>query len=271
MSEKTVKSERLERTARLAWVPIVKMKVNPVCQREVRPHWVEKIAGSFDPEQFGTPTVNLRDGWFYILDGQHRIEAFKRWVGEWTAQSIQCWQYVGMNEAQEAETFLRLQETVQVSAFDKFRVGLQARRSEETNMDAIARLKGFRFAQTKDDRTIGSVNTARKAFRRGEGVFARTLNIIGEAFPGYPVDAKVLDGTSLVCARYNGDLKDNVAIERLGGIRGGQDGLLARAATLKKQTGASMAHCVAAAIVDTINKGHGGKKMPSWWKQMEND
>lgn len=264
MSEKT-ESPRLKRAARLGWIPVAKMKVNPVCQREVRQHWVEKIAGAFDPEQFGTPTVNERDGWFYIVDGQHRIEAFKRWVGDWSAQSIQCWLYSDLTEAQEAELFLRLQETVSVSAFDKFRVGLQARRPEETNMDAIARLKGFRFAQTRDDRAIASVTTARKVFRRGEGVFARTLSIIGDAFPGAPVEAVILDGVGLLCARYNGDLRDDVAIKRLAETRGGVNGVIGKAATFRKATGNSMAHCVAGAIVEIINRG-GGKKLPSWWK-----
>lgn len=69
---------RVERDARLRWVPIPKMKINPLAQREVVPAWVDHIAADFDLEQIGTPSVNSRDGSFYIIDGQHRIEALKQ-------------------------------------------------------------------------------------------------------------------------------------------------------------------------------------------------
>jgi hypothetical protein len=39
-----------------------------------------------------------------------------------------------------------------------------------------------------------------------------------------------------------------------------------RARLAKNQTNASLNHCVAAGAVDIINRGKGGKKLPSWWK-----
>ena len=64
MTETT--STRVERDAKLRWIPIAKMKVNPVAQRSENPARVDHIAVNLDLEQLGTPTVNERDGWFYI-------------------------------------------------------------------------------------------------------------------------------------------------------------------------------------------------------------
>lgn len=35
----------------------------------------------------------------------------------------------------------------------------------------------------------------------------------------------------------------------------------------RKQTGNAKGHCVAAAAVDINNRGRGGKKLPSWWRE----
>lgn len=71
------RNTKITRQARLRWVPIAQMKVNPLAQRELNQARVDKLAANFDPEQIGTPTVNHRDGAYYIIDGQHRIEALK--------------------------------------------------------------------------------------------------------------------------------------------------------------------------------------------------
>lgn len=55
-------------------------------------------------------------------------------------------------------------------------------------------------------------------------------------------------------------------VKKLAGSRGGVNGLLNNAAMWREKTGQTVAHCVAAAAVDLINQGRGGKKLPSWWK-----
>jgi hypothetical protein len=48
-------------------------------------------------------------------------------------------------------------------------------------------------------------------------------------------------------------------------MHGGVNGLLGRAEQIRRQTGNPKNHCVAAAAVEAINRGRGGKKLPSWW------
>jgi hypothetical protein len=57
---------RIERQARLRWVPLSRMRVNPLAQRDLNQARVAKLAAVFDPEKMDTPTVNYRGG-----PGQH--------------------------------------------------------------------------------------------------------------------------------------------------------------------------------------------------------
>src|SRR5574342_399774 len=116
---------RAERRAVLTWVPLKAMRVNPLAQRDLNEARVDRLVTEFDLEQFGAPTVNHRDDHYNIIDGQHRIEALKRWFGEgaWEDQQVQCFTYGGLSEDQEAEVFLRLNDTLTVNVFTKFKIG----------------------------------------------------------------------------------------------------------------------------------------------------
>lgn len=92
---------RMERVPRLRWVALNRMKISPLAQRELNSARVDHLVAEFDPDQFGTPTVSERDGWFFVIDGQHRVEAARRALGP--DQHIQCWVYSDLAEADEAE------------------------------------------------------------------------------------------------------------------------------------------------------------------------
>lgn len=264
-SNATNNRNRVERAARLKWVPIALTRVSPLAQRELNPSRVNKIAASLDVERIGTPTVNERSGHFYVIDGQHRIEALKE--HGWGDQQIQCWTYVGLTEEEEAEMFLVLNDTLTVDAFSKFRIGVRAGRAEECDIDRIVQAQGLRISQDKKDGAISAVGTLRRLYSRSDGkTLGRTLRIIRDAYGDAGLEAAVIDGVGLVCARYNGELDDAQAVARLSSALGGVGGLLSKSFVLQRASGQPRAHCVAAAVVDTINSGKGGKKLPSWWR-----
>lgn len=70
----------------------------------------------------------------------------------------------------------------------------------------------------------------------------------------------------MVCARYDSLLDEQRAIELLSKARGGVNGLLGKAETIRRQTGGTKFHCVAAGAVEIINAGRGGKKLPAWFR-----
>lgn len=265
------KGPRLGEEGHLGWVPLAQMRVRPEGQgqRLYRPHHAREIAAEFDPKKFGTPTVNAVDGFYWVVNGVHRIEAYKMHLGEgrWEDQLVQCRVHENLTIPEEADLFDGLNHAKNVDAFAKFMNRATAGRSEENAVYALIQLKGLRIARKPADGTLCCASTLLRVHRRGEGVLARTLDLDVKAYGNAGLEAPIIDGLGLFCARYNGgELRDDVAIKRLSETRGNVAGLLGKAAILRKQTGAALPHCVAAAAVEIINKGGKGKKLTSWWK-----
>lgn len=262
MTDRT--NARVQRTARLKWIPIANMKVSPVAQRDLNQARVDRLAADFDLEQLGTPTVNERDGNFYILDGQHRIEALKQ-IG-YGDQQVQCWTYSDLSDAEMADRFDRLNDTLAVHAFDKFRIRVNAGRERECDIDRVVRAQGLIVSRDVLPGAISAVGTLTRVYNRAGGVvLGKALRIIRDAFGDSGLEAPVIDGIGLLCQRYNGELDEAVAVERLKKLNAGASGLLGKAEVIRKQTGNAKGHCVAAAAVEVIN-ARGGKRLPSWWK-----
>lgn len=257
---------RVTRDATLRWIPIAKMKVSALGQRDLNQARVDRIAADFNPEDLQTPTVSSRDGHFYIIDGQHRVEALRQ-MG-WGDQQIQCWVYEGLTEAEEAEKFLKLNDVLVVGSFDKFTKGVSAGREIEVAIDRIVRSNGLVISKDSVPGAIRAVGTLRRVFTRTNGqTLGRTLQIIRDAYGDPGLEASVIDGIGHLCGRYNGSLDDQEAIKKLGDAHGGVNGLLNKAEQLRRSTGAYKSHCVAAAAVEIINSGRGGKKLPNWWAE----
>jgi hypothetical protein len=241
------------------------MRVNPLAQRDLNTARVAQLAAAFDVEQMGNPTVSHRADWYYLVDGQHRIEALKLWLGSWEDQQVQCWTCEGLTEAQEAELFLALNDTLTVGAFAKFKVAVQAGRDAEADVDRIVRALGLRI--TRGSGGICAVATLRRVYARGgPAVLSRALRIIRDAYGEAGLDGPVIEGIGLVCQRYDGGLSEQRAVERLSSAHGGVSGLISRAGQLRQSTGSPVAQCVAAAAVEVINRGSGGRKLPGWWR-----
>lgn len=255
---------------RAASVALGKMHIRSRhAQREkINENRVEHLLVNFDLEKLGLPELSEHeDGEYYILDGQHRIEALKRWLGPgWEVQKIQCRVYSGLSDQEEAERFLSLNDTLAVNTFDKFRVAVQAGREDEVQINNIVTDVNLCVSRDKVPGAIGAVGTLKRVYKRSDGaVLSRALRIIRDAYGDPGFSAEVIDGIGHLCHRYNGTLDENVAINRLGNAHGGVNGLLGKAHVLHKQTGNQRGQCVAAAAVEIINKGRGGHKLPGWW------
>lgn len=266
MTTNTTRPTKVERTARLRWVSLADIKVNPAAQRELKQYRVEHILAKLDLDQIGNPVVNERNGSYYCIDGQHRIEALRQFG--FSDETIQCWVHVGLTQEEEAERFLSLNDILVVEAHAKFNAAVTAGRPNECEINQVVRANGCVVSrQSSLPGSIGGVGTLLRIYGRSDSaVLGRTIRIARNAYGDSGLEASILDGIGLLCQRYNGDLDDIAAADRLGRLAGGANGLLGAAEVLRRKTGAYRNHCVAAAAVDIINRGKGGKKLPSWWK-----
>jgi hypothetical protein len=258
-------NERLDRRAQLRWVPIAQMRVNPLAQRKLNGQRVDHLAANFDPELIGTPTVNARDGVFYVIDGQHRVAALKA-IG-WGDQSIQCWTYEGLSPEQEAEHFLTVNDVLPVSALDRYHRSVVAGRELECEVERIVRSLGLSVTREKVQGRIAAVAALLRVYERSDGAtLQRALRIVRDAYGDAGLGGPVIEGLGLLCQRYNGELDDAVLITKLSTTHGGVGGLLNKAEVARKATGRSRAECVASVAVEIFNRGRGGRKIADWWK-----
>jgi len=263
---------KLDRKYSIQQVRLGAMYVSDLAQRKRNDGRVDYLFAHFDLDRVGYPVVNKRDERYYIIDGQHRVEALKRWLGkDWERCEIPCMVYSNLNVQDEAEMFLRLNDVLNVRSFDKFKTAVAAGRDTETKIYKTVEKEGMHISESGAPGTIKSVSSLRKVYTRStEQVLGRTIRVIRDAYGDAGFEAKVIDGIGHFCHRYNGVLNEAMAIEKLGDVRGGVKGLLNRAEQLRLRTGSSTAVCVAAAAVDIYNSGKGGgKKLPSWWKTDE--
>jgi hypothetical protein len=249
-------------------VPLAKVTVSDMNQRQRNDARVDHLLNDFDIDQIGYPVLNERGGLYYIIDGQHRLEALKRWLGPgWETQKVACAVYPGLTEAEEAEMFLRHNDVLQVRAFDKFKVAVSAGRADESAIKKTVEKQGLHISHTRSAGGISAVGVLRNIYARSDAhVLGQALRIIRDAYGDAGFEASVIDGMGHLCKRYAGVLDEQSAKERLSTARGGVKGLLNRAAEIRLRTGNVRGQCVAAAAVD-INSGRGGTKLPSWWRE----
>lgn len=265
MSQPQSNGSRVEREARLRWVPIPEMKISPTSQRKFRPSWANYLEANLDLEQLGTPTVSHRGDWYYILDGQHRIEALKQ--HGYGDQQIQCWNYEDLTEDDEAEIFLKLNDRLTVRCFDKFTIGVQAGRSVEADIDRIVRAQNLLVSEEHVPGAIGCVAALQAVYKRSDGpTLGRTLRIIRDAYGDPGFQSSVIQGIGMLCQRYNGQLPEDLAKKKLAASNGGVNGLLAAAERMRHKTGHTKTQCIAAAAIEMINQGKDSPKLSSWWR-----
>lgn len=262
------RERRIEHQADLEWVRLGQTSVPELAQRDLNKNKVKALYSDFDPDQLGVPVLSFRQGKYNILDGQHRIQALKMYLGEgWEDQKVYAEVYKNLTEADEAEIFLRRNNALQVTAFDKFRIGVNANRPEEVKILKIVESVGLTVSKQKIEGAVSCVGALQTVYRRsgGDRTLARTLKIAYGAFGDSGLQAVVIGGLGHLVLRYSAIIKDPEVIKKLSVTHNGVYGFLQLAETLRMRHGRPKQESVAAAAVEIINKGKGGKKLPKWW------
>lgn len=122
-------------------------------QREAIDAWVRSLSRQFDIEAIGDIHVSKRsDGTLAVVDGQHRILALRQLgyddLGVW------CHVYEDKTPEEECDLFLKLNNRRNVTAADKFRIGVGAGLEDCVAINSLLRERGL--AVTGEAQRIGA-------------------------------------------------------------------------------------------------------------------
>lgn len=268
-------SDRIASDHRLRWLAVADLRIDPETQRKLRPGWVSAHGPIFDAEKIGFIVVAVGDddGYFYVVDGQHRV-ALLRFVG-WGDQQVQCELYEGLSRPERADLFLARNDRINVRSQDKWRIRVLAGDVVAVDIDRIVRAHDLLIDENHADGRVHSPTSLEWVYRGGSNnggrhtpnAVARTLEIITKAWGTgeAALSAQIIKGVGLVALRYDGEVSVDDLAPKLARFPGGPPGLVARAHLERDMVARPISECVASVIVGTYNKGRKARRLPSWW------
>lgn len=157
--------ERLMIPRELRGVEFGELRYAPY-QRELDGLWVRRIVAEFDPRIVRRPWVSLRDGVYWLVDGQHTVSALEALGYE----SMDCEVLEDLTYEEEA----RLHDSIQrlrkaPTLYDSFRALIEARDPEVLAMREEAERWGFRFTpnrKARSGRDIAAIGAVWKEWAR---------------------------------------------------------------------------------------------------------
>lgn len=252
---------RLELTSRLGWVRLDQMKLNPLAQRTFNPN-NPAVTKDFNPEVMGYIVVSKRDGWYYIVDGQHRRAGAIGYLGD-SSQQVQCRIFEGLTSEQEAELFLMLNDQKKQDAMSKFKVSLTAGRADECDIERICRSLELRIGNDKSCEEIACVTALLAVYRKhGPAAFSFSMRVIRDSYGFDGFKRPIIEALALITDRYGNSIDEKALIDRL--AKKGLVELNRQAKSMKEATGNPVSQCNAHAMVQFYNFRN-AKRVDPWW------
>ena len=264
-----------QRTSKVRPVSVAQMRVPPalVTQRPFNKSQAEAYAADFDLDKFGIPIVNHRDAIYWILDGQHRIAAWKMFIAPGDPGQLDCEVYENLTDAEMADIFLGRDCRRAIAPFVKFHIACTAERKRETDIRRVVESNHLKIGREHEEGCISAVGALGKVYDNcGPVVLGQGLRTIRDGFASDAVafDGRVIEALGLLFNRYNGRTNEKDLAAALAKTPQGVLGVLRRAETQRDRTGNSKVQCVVATIVEIHNKHvPRNRRLPSWWKSNE--
>lgn len=260
-----VKPARIEVSSRLGWVRIDQMKINPQAQRALSESWAAQLADEFNPDLMGFIHVSHRDGWFYIIDGQHRVRAAQMFLGD-SSQQVQCHIYENLTNEQEAQLFLELNNTKKQGPMGKYKVALNGPSHsypDEHDVERICRSLDLRIGLDKSCEEIGCITAMLAVYRKhGPAAFAFAMRVIRDAYGYDGFKRPTIEALALITDRYGTAVDEKGLVDRL--EKKGLVELNRSAKSMKEATGNPLAQCYAHAMIQFYNLRN-AKRVAPWW------
>jgi len=254
------------------YIPVSKIRVDLVYQRDTNPRWVRELVETWDENSVGIICVSLRkDGFYYVLDGQHRVEAAKELGIDllpaeiWTrlAASDEARMFGGRNNTRTVRKMDRFLAAVEAGSPDQCEIVKIAYASEwEINDDP--QMDGAIRAVAALERVYGASSDPTKVRRPDD--LRSTLETVRRAWGSDKdgVAGFLIDGLGRFFIRYGDQVDGDLLIRKLSKYDGGPLALVGRSKELRGFVRTTVPNCVAELIVETYNRGLRTKKLAAW-------
>lgn len=243
-------------------------------QRKLLPNWAKSIADSFDVMALGAFIISARSGHYYVVDGQHRLEAL-RILGR-DDSLVDCLVYQDLTKSEEAALFIKYNNTKIVRAVDKFHVRVTSKEEVACDIKSICDSLGITIqGGAHRVNTTSAVGALDKIYsgqivksdppRDGRVLLSETLAILQDAWGGdeQALTAGMLTGLAAFLARYDDQIDQKRLVRLMKSYSGGAAGMIRNAKALRDIRRISPIGSYAGLLVDMYNSKR-KTKLPDW-------
>lgn len=143
---------------------------------------INKIVKNFNSNLIGTLIVNERKDGYYVIDGQHRLEALKILKKE----RVLCYILKDLSPEQEAECFIHYnQSRKNLSPYDIFKAELFSNDEKAVKINEIITSLGLKISPASAKRTICAIGAMKDMFQYlGEKDFKSVFELLVNTWDG---------------------------------------------------------------------------------------
>ncbi|MBQ9278813.1 MAG: hypothetical protein IJ224_09310 [Lachnospiraceae bacterium] len=207
---------------RFELIPIKDLVSNQEYQRHISIKHIEKAVDGFDINQVNCVRVSQRDGYNYVVNGQHTIEIIAAVSG---SRETPVWCMIHNEELKynkEADIFANQQKYVkQLQPYEIFKAHLEAGNDKYIIINDLVESFGLHVCPNSADFGICAVTSLVKIYEKtGYDILNRTLILIVGTWEGeaHSLSSNMLWGVAKVIYAYKDKLDDDRFKEKLGVI-----------------------------------------------------
>lgn len=162
----------------IAEVPISLMRIDDSYQRLVQNN-IKKLMRNWNDEECQALLVSYRDGYFYIMDGQHRYVV----ANVKNISHLVCEIYTGLTREEEAKRFAKQNDNItRLTTYDTFKANLVFKEEIDTSIKKICDKYNVSVEKSNRAKTLKSVSSARNIVKNnGENALEWILSVIADA------------------------------------------------------------------------------------------
>ncbi|HBC4045567.1 TPA: ParB N-terminal domain-containing protein [Staphylococcus aureus] len=235
-------------------LPVHRLQTDMSYQSPVQERQVRKIVNKFDSKKLHTIVVSKRkDGSFYIIDGQHRVDALK----ELNISFIEATVHENLTIEEEAEMYYGVNDRPSKNANSKGKSRLRFKEPVAVAIDETVKSVGLEIDYEKSAPTKGYIKAydALQSIYKGNGAnhLGLVLEIIKDSFgeDTRNYQSFILRGFSKLLKVYLHEVDLNFLVKKLQNI--GYEGFILE--INKKHAGfKTKKECLPFVVVDIYNK-----------------